>query len=641
MKKTTIASLIGLSISSPVFAAETIALDDVTVKANRFERKDTETTYASEVHTAKQIETSGATSLYDYLAQQTSLNILPSFGNRAAPLINIRGYGNESGYQNVAVTVDGNRLNNIDLTPQLLGAIPLRNIDRIEITKGSGSVIYGDNAMAGSIQIITKNKDGISISGSLGNYGQKTGYISAGMTSQHFDLSANASDDSHDGYSKKDVLGKYDTFDSATQNVKINVKPTDSIRFKTEATSSRINTYYVGYMNLTEFKKDPRQNSGNAYTFQKYQTNQWRIGAEADISPNLQLEYNYSQEDKTSFYDMPLYFFTDNRDYDYSSNDLALKYQNDKLKFLVGYQTFSGTVKRISDKTSKDNNGYFVQSEYQNNKLLLSAGARHEVVEYDFNPTGSSPLKKEKHLDAFDIGANYKVSDTTNLSINFNQAFQAPDIDRFFGYGFSFNPNISPAKSKTLNIGINHVLTNNRLKITGFYSKLNDEIFYDATLGWGTNTNIDKSHKYGFELQDYLKINSSLDASVIYNYTRAIIDKENDGTDTFNHKNLPGVPKHTVVANLNYKFFDHASFNINHTWRSETYAFNDFQNNFDQKQNSYKSTNLALNYQFKNILVFTSINNIFEHKNSIQVQDNAIYPVDFVRTWRIGMKADF
>ena len=54
MKKSTIVSLVGLALSTSVLAEETIALDDVTVKTNRFERKDTETTYASEIHTAKQ-----------------------------------------------------------------------------------------------------------------------------------------------------------------------------------------------------------------------------------------------------------------------------------------------------------------------------------------------------------------------------------------------------------------------------------------------------------------------------------------------------------------------------------------------------------------------------------------------------------
>jgi iron complex outermembrane recepter protein len=185
-------------------------------------------------------------------------------------------------------------------------------------------------------------------------------------------------------------------------------------------------------------------------------------------------------------------------------------------------------------------------------------------------------------------------------------------------------------------------LPNNRLKATTFYTKLNNEIFFNPTFGlFGTNTNIDKSHKYGLELQDTFIVNSQLNVGLIYNFTRAIIDSENDGTLAIKNKNLPGVPKHTVVSNLNYKFLDHAQFNLNHTWRSKAYAFNDFQNNFDQRQSSYNSTNAALNYQYKNLNFFTSISNLFDEENSIQIQDDAIYPVDFVRTWRVGMKADF
>jgi len=107
------------------------------------------------------------------------------------------------------------------------------------------------------------------------------------------------------------------------------------------------------------------------------------------------------------------------------------------------------------------------------------------------------------------------------------------------------------------------------------------------------------------------------------------------------NKDLPGAPKHSAVANLNYRFLDHASLNLNHTWRSAAYAYNDFENNFKQRQDSYNSTNIALNYQYKNLNFFTAINNIFAQENSIQVADDAIYPVDFVRTWRVGMKADF
>ena len=69
MNKKLIASLVGLALTSPAFSAEQINLDEVTVKANRFEHKESETTYASEIHTAKQIEDSGAATLYDFLAR--------------------------------------------------------------------------------------------------------------------------------------------------------------------------------------------------------------------------------------------------------------------------------------------------------------------------------------------------------------------------------------------------------------------------------------------------------------------------------------------------------------------------------------------------------------------------------------------
>jgi iron complex outermembrane receptor protein len=142
-------------------------------------------------------------------------------------------------------------------------------------------------------------------------------------------------------------------------------------------------------------------------------------------------------------------------------------------------------------------------------------------------------------------------------------------------------------------------------------------------------------------VQDYFKFNDTLNASIIYTYTRAKIDKENSGAGAYDGNDLPGAPKHTVVANLNYAFYKGASLNLNHTWRSKAYAYNDFENNFAQKQDSYNSTNVALRYQYKNYNFFASINNLFEQENSIQIQDDAIYPVDFVRTWRIGMKADF
>lgn len=640
---TTVALLV---LSCSLQAAETLTLDDVSVKANRFERKESDTTYASEIHTAEQIEISGASTLYDYLTQQTSLNVSPNIGNRATPAINMRGFGNENGYQNVVITLDGQRLNNIDLQPALLASIPLNSIERIEISKGSGAVIYGDGATAGAIQIYTKAKTGVTVNTSWGNFGQKNHSVSAGISEQLIELSVNLAHDSYDGFSKKDASGHKDQFTSNSQNAKLKIKPTDFLRFFAESTSSRNDIRYVNPISKDQFKDNPKQANGT-YNHQSFDTNQWQLGAEWDIIENLQLRAAHFNEDKFSEF---ISTTPSTANSIYKSNDISLRYQADNLSIIAGYQDFDGERKRFSDfysvtsdKTTKKNEAVYLLGEYKLADWTISAGARDENVRYNFKPVinpYSTPAAKEKQdIDAWDIGVNYKINPSLSAFTNYNQAYQAPDIDRLFGFGYGFNGFIEPAKARTFNLGLNHITERNRLKVSAFYAKLNDEIFLDVATF--LNTNIDRSHKYGFEIQDYFKFNEQLSTSVIYNYTRAKINHENSSAGAYNGKDLPGVPKHSVVANLNWNFYTNAHLNLNHTWRSRAYAFNDLENNFDQKQSAYESTNIALNYQFNKIKLYAAINNLFAHENSIQVADNSIYPVDFVRTWRIGMKADF
>jgi iron complex outermembrane recepter protein len=649
MKKKLIFSAIATLLNTPAYA-EDLELDDVTVKSSGFERKDTQTTYSSEIHTDKQIEASGASTLYDYLAQQSSLNLLSNIGNKATPSINLRGYGSENGYQNVVITVDGQRLNNIDMQPALLAGIPLSNIERIEISKGSGSVRYGDGAAAGAIQIYTKTKTGVTASTSWGNYGQQNHYLSAGISEEKIDLSMNLAHDSHDGFSKKDASGHKDTFDSNTQNVKVKIKPTETFRLLAEATSSRNDIRYVTSLSKTAFNADPRTANGT-YTHQSFDTDQWQLGAEWDISEQFQLRATHYNEDKFSEF---ISASPSTANSIYKGNELVLKFQSEHVNVLGGYQNFDGERKRwgdfgtvTSDVTTKKNEATFIQTEYLLNSWTFSAGARNESVRYNFkpviNPFGTLAASEKNDINAWDVGVNYRVNEEVSLFSNYNQAYQAPDIDRLFGFGNGFNGFLTPAKVKTFNLGINHTLANNRLKISAFHADLDDEIFLVPTgfTNAFTNTNLDKTHKYGLEIQDYYQINSQLAASVLYNYVRARIDREDNGGGAFNGKDLPGVPKHNLVANLNWKFYPKASLNLNHTWRSRAYAFNDFTNSFNQKQDIYSSTNLAVNYQYNQFTVFAAVNNLFEHENSVQIQDNSIYPVDFVRTWRVGLKADF
>jgi iron complex outermembrane recepter protein len=643
MKKKLFYSVMATLFASPVFA-EDLELDSVSVKSSGFERKESQTTYASEIHTAKQIAASGASTLFDYLAQQSSLNISSNFGSKATPSINLRGYGSENGYQNVVITVDGQRLNNIDMSPQLLVGIPLANIERIEISKGSGSVLYGDGATAGSIQIYTKSRNGASVMTSAGNYGQRNHAISAGFSSEHIDLSASASHDSHDGFSAKDRTGHRDAYDSNTQQVKLRIKPTEQLAVYAQGSSTKNDLRYPNPMSKAQFEDNPSQNGrpATSYTHQELNSDQWQIGLDYQINTDSSIEITHFREDKASIY--PSY----RPHYDYEGTKATYKYTNDQWSVISGFQDFNGAIKTSSDLTKKNNHGLFISSEFKPQSikdLTLSAGLRKEQVSYTYTPNGGDSLNRSIQLSAWDLGANYQLMPSLSLFSNYNYAFEAPDINRFFGYDASFNVVfngfIKPQKVRTLNIGLNHTTTNNHLKLSAFRANLDNEIYYDPSV-LGINTNLDKSHKLGFELQDIYHLSNELNVGLIYTYTKAIIDRELQESGTLiKDKNLPGAPRQSLVANINWKIFTNTNLNLNHVWRSQAYVYNDFLNNATQRQSRYESTNLSLNVKVQQYTVFAAVNNLFEHQNNIQTAVDSLYPIDFVRTWRVGLKADF
>ncbi|HTJ97557.1 MAG TPA: TonB-dependent receptor, partial [Rhodocyclaceae bacterium] len=263
--------------------------------------------------------------------------------------------------------------------------------------------------------------------------------------------------------------------------------------------------------------------------------------------------------------------------------------------------------------------------------------ARKEKVEYDYAPTTGTGLQAKHDLSAFDIGANYRVNEQLSVFSNYNSAYQAPNIDQFFitdfGTGIkTFNQFISPAKARTINLGLNFDTARNKLRTSLFYSKLKNEIYYDLT----SNTNIDKSHKYGLELQDRWQVRDNLNLSALYSYTRAKIDDEG----SISGKELPGVPRHSATFGATYKPWETATFNFNHVWRSSAYAINDLSNNLKNRQSVFSSTNVAFRQRFGKVEGYVGVDNLFDRANGLWVSDTAVYPVDFRRTWKVGMKLD-
>ncbi|MEW7977806.1 MAG: TonB-dependent receptor [Candidatus Sedimenticola endophacoides] len=622
-------------LSVSVQAEERASLAPILVTASHQTHRDVDAPYASEVHTAQRIRASGATTLYDYLDKQTSLSVANYFGNRFTPLVDMRGFGSGTGFQNIVISLNGRRLNNIDSAPQLLGAIPLASIERIEITKGGGSVAHGDGATAGTIQIHTAPERRAEAALSVGNFGVRQRDLLLGGGGERFDFSLTASDYRQGGFADADIAGRRDTADGDSRAARLVLYPTDWLELALGLDSSRIDTFYPGPLSAAEFAADPAQNSGNAYTDQAFDTDTWSFDLGADLGPELRLDWGHSREDKRSHFTtgwISIY------DYDYTSDRLSLGYTRDGLSLSAGLDQFDGVRIGSSSRTSKRNRGLFIEADYRLGDTRYSAGARRERVKYRYRPSIGSTQAGSHELSAWNLGLNHRIDERLSLFGNLNTAFQAPDIDRFFLWGGAFNAFIDPARATTLNVGANLTLPEDKLQVTLFHTRMRDEIYMDPVTY--SNTNIDRSHKYGLELQETHRFSDTLSARLNYNYTRAIIDREQSGAGAYDGKDLPGISRHSVNLGLDYQAGPRSRISLSHTYRSGSYASEDFANRFSQRQPAYHSTDLAYRYRLDEHFELTArVENLFEEPYGIWVRDDVIYPVSFTRNWSLGIRA--
>jgi iron complex outermembrane recepter protein len=169
---------------------------------------------STSVITAQDIERSPSQSLPDILSQQVGVQVMHVTGspNGNGDLVDLRGFG-AFAQSNVLVLVNGRRYQDFDLQGFDFSQIPLNSIERVEITRGmSGTVLYGDGAIGGVINIVTKTASAAAFSGrvegAVGSYGFGEGRVSAGATSGPWSTAVYANAATSSGYRQNSQLSQ-------------------------------------------------------------------------------------------------------------------------------------------------------------------------------------------------------------------------------------------------------------------------------------------------------------------------------------------------------------------------------------------------------------------------------------------------
>ena len=467
----------------------------------------------------------------------------------------------------------------------------------------------------------------------------------------------------HGGYSVVDPQGNKDRGEETKSNINARYVTSGGTEFELDYDLNDSENRYPNAITKAQFDANPAQNSlGRVYTISDRKSDTLTYKVKRQLTDNFTLLRSSSILNKETVTKSHLWSAITTYDdpskyqYDYYNTDYILSYENGNFKIDSGYTSLEGsrtfpvaTAYVPANTTSKKNIGLFSQLQYDQGDSTYSIGARNETVEYEYKPVSGTQKNAKHHLEAFDVGFNTRVNPSTTVFTNFNQAFQAPLIDRFFTYNGGFNGFMSPSDSKTINLGLNYLTDKSKTKVTLYRSNIRNEMYYDGS----ANTNIDKSHKQGLELQNAFAVNPKLSTNISYAYTDAIIDKEADNS-LMNGKTNPMTSKHNISASAIYSFSDNASITLTQKYRSSAFSEEDYTNTLTHKQMAYNSTDFNFSYSPNEDLEFNfDIENLFDTSFGTVLDDDAldskftgtnlgtIYPGNFTRNIKASLSYKF
>lgn len=613
-----------LLIGSQLQAQDT--LENVTVTAAKFSTKTTETGKVVVTINRQQIEKAGSRDLAQVITELGGV-FINGYTNNAGKDKSIYLRGAKVDY--TLITVDGIPVydasgigSNFDIR-----YFPVDIVERVEILKGSQSTLYGSDAIAGVINIITR-KGGtkpFSVSGILnyGSYNTWRGNAGINGSVKNFDYNIAYSHLSTKGFSEaQQPFNAAQPFDRDGYNqnslqANLGVQVSKSVRVQPFIRYSKNkgdldNNAFVDELDFTYDAKNLQTGVKNIIGIGRgqlnvlYQLNKTERNYLDDSVLSHNGFYRYNQSAYKAAEHFAEAFVV------YPFNAFRLTAGGDFRSSNTDYTAMqispfgSSKAAQNGDSVKQNQSSIYAALNYTANHFSIEGGGRfNHHSEYGSN-------------FAFNINPSYFLRRTVKVFANVSSGYKTPSLYQLFSeYG---NKELEPETSLNLEAGAQVFSKdgNGNLRATYFNRRVNDVIafFYNPATFRSNYINQDKQRDFGIELDGQLNLTDNIQLRAFYSYVDGKITTKQAGKDT-TYFNLLRRPKNTFNLFLGTQITKslYASLNLNSVGQSKDVYFDPVT--FASQSitlKAYTLVNFYAEYAFlqNKLRLFADLRNVFD-----------------------------
>jgi len=453
----------------------------------------------------------------------------------SAGIVNIRGVG---GGNKVLMLFDGQ--------PQWAGifghGLPdtysISDAEKVEVTRGPASLLYGSGAMGGAINIITHRpqKEGLYGRGRVmyGSYNTQKYMANVWGKEEKIGAVASVNHDRTDGHRDNSA------FNTTNGSVKIAYDLSENWKVSAGTLITHIDSRNPGTTQdpILDGRADALRTTYSLSIEKKYEK----------VSGAIQAFYNWGRHEINNGYmankpkpDPLQVFLFNSRDYSAGGSiyETFRFFENNSITAGVDYKQWGGRawndtisnhhIGNIVNKSVDEFGIYLMAQQTIAGKLSVNAGIRLEINELYGNEWTPQ------------LGATYSLSENTGFKASVSKGFRSPNIRDLYMYQQA-NPDLKPESMFNYEISYLQQLFGNKLncELTAFYINGKNMIQMDIIDGRPKNVNTGSFINKGFELSVEYKMSPNLKLNGNYSFL---------DTDT----PLLAAPKHKAFLNVDWE----------------------------------------------------------------------------------------